>query len=187
MDIPDLSSLFIFYSDIVDFDFFFVGILCKAKLSRANYKSALQFKGILGGNYKLNSFKRADLLQRIRFFFSLTCKIKCCFTIQKKTFWRDPFINSSTKTNIQMVKTSPAPRPKNNIIIIIITPVYDYDRIQPLSKTCEAIRKFSNFIIVNFVNFCFCYLLVPKNQSFARGKRNFSVLGGFFGAISMPL
>ena len=40
VDIPDLSSLFVLYSDIVDADIF-VSILCKADLKRIYYKSVL--------------------------------------------------------------------------------------------------------------------------------------------------
>ena len=40
LDIPDLSSSFIFYSDIVDADLF-VSVLCKADLNKIHYKYVL--------------------------------------------------------------------------------------------------------------------------------------------------
>ena len=37
--------------------------------------------------------------------------------MQKQTFWRDPFINSSKKKNIQTVKTPPTPTTNNKKIV----------------------------------------------------------------------
>ena len=128
MDIPDLSSLFILYSDIVNFDLFLSAFSVKPSWVEQIINLRFSSREYLTGT--INWIRLNALISCKRDVFTSHARTKLnVVLVFKRKHLEEILLSIHQQRQIYKWLKHPPPTAKNKIIIIIITPVYDYDRI----------------------------------------------------------